>query len=133
MKTNFTVSVLIIIATISFYALQTVQTTQGPHGGSLQKVKNYHVEMKALNTNVYTYLFDEKLKAISNKDISCTIQFFFNDSVATDARMKPIGDDGFVLESNAIAYRYCKIVFKMPANTISTRFENENIIVNINK
>src|ERR1035437_5687794 len=119
MKTKLIVPALFILATVFFYALKPFQTTTGgPHGGSLQKVENYHIEMKAFNTNIYTYLLDEKLKPISNKEMSCTIQFFFNDSVTTDARMKPTGEDGFILESNAIAYRSCKVAFKMPGKTL---------------
>ena len=134
MKTKLIVPALFILATVFFYALKPFQTsTAGPHGGSLQKAENYHIEMKSFNSNVYTYLLDEKLKPINNTGMSSTIKFFFRDSVTTDAIMKPEGKDGFVLESNTIVYQSCKVSFKMPGKSVSAMFENENIIVNINK
>lgn len=133
MKIKLILPALFLLMTICFYAWKPFQTIQGPHGGSLQKIENYHIEMKTLNSNVYTYLLDEKLKAITNKQMSCTIQFFFNDNVNTIATMKPAGEDGFILESNTIAYQSCKVSFKMSGKSMSARFENENIIVNINK
>jgi len=134
MKTKFIVPALFILASVFFYALKPFQTTtRGPHGGSLQKAENYHIEMKTFNSNIYTYLLDEKLRSLANKDLSCSIKFFFRDTVTTDATMKPEGKDGFILESNTIVYQSCKVFFKMPGKSVSALFENENIIVNINK
>jgi|ERR1035437_3365194 hypothetical protein len=134
MKARLIVPALFILATLFFYAFKPFQTvTGGPHGGTLKQVENYHIELKKVNSSIYTYLLDPKLKPISNKEMSCTIKFFLPDSATMDVAMKPSGADGFISESNAFAYQSCKVIFKMPERSISAIFENENIIVNINK
>jgi|ERR1035437_2686533 hypothetical protein len=130
MKTYVTAPALFILAALFFYELKPFQTADGPHGGIVQRAENYNIELKSFNSNLYTYLLDQKLKPVGNKGISCTIRFFIPDSATMDATLKPYQENGFLLESNTIVYQSCKVIFKMPGKSVSARFENENIMVN---
>jgi len=134
MKTRLILPALFLLVTIAFYALKPFQTSLvAPHGGTLKQAENFQIEMKNSNSKIYTYLLDEKLQPVNNKEMTCAIKFFLPDSANLYVTMQPTGDDGFVTESNAYVYQSCKVIFKMPLRSVSARFENQNIIVNINK
>lgn len=129
MKTKLLVSSSIIVIALLAWSFITLQPTTGPHGGMLKQAENYNIEMKVVHPNLYTYLLDQKLKPISNKGVSCEVKLFFHDNTSIDATLKPFQEEGFIMESGITDYHSCRITFNLFGKKISTRFENENAIV----
>lgn len=129
MKTKLLFSVMILAGAILVYSFSAQQATPGPHGGRLKQAENYNIEMKMVHPNLYTYLLDQKLQSISNKGVSCGAKLFFYDNTSVDVPLKPLGEDGFIMESGVTDFHSCRITFNLYGKTISTRFENESAIV----
>jgi len=133
MKTKFILIALLLVTAMVLIAQTFSQTTVGPHGGTVQQVEKYQIEMKNPFPNFYAYLLDNKSKPISNKSISCNVRFFFPDNTSMDAELKQFGDDGFSLESATAKFYACRITFNVFGKNVSARFESESAIVQNNK
>lgn len=129
MKTKLLLSVLILTGIILAYSFNTKQGTTGPHGGRLRQAEKYNIEMKVVHPNLYIYLLDQKLQPISNKGVSCEAKLFFYDNTSVDVPLKPFGEDGFIMESGITDFHSCRITYNLYGKILSTRFENENAIV----
>src|ERR1700741_1253801 len=123
---NFFVFLCLLVTPIAVDLIQSA----GPHGGVMKKADNYFIEVKAEDKMLFTYLLDPKLKAISNKDLTCTVRFFMADSTDMILRLKPFEEKGFTGE-NIPGYRYCKITYKVNDKVSpSAMFESKKPVVN---
>ena len=118
---------------IVFISMKTIQTSTGPHGGRVKKVENFNIETKTNYSEYYTYLLNNKNEPISNKGISCEIEFLFLDNTSLDFPLKKYQEDGFKLESSITGYESYRITFYAFGKAIATTFENESAIVKKNK
>ena len=72
--------VFIVALLFSLQVASAQQNGFGPHGGRLKTVGNYKLELFGCDDHIEVYLFDSDTNAINNKDISGTVEFFFNGS-----------------------------------------------------
>lgn len=107
-------------------ALPLYQSNTGPHNGVVKKAGEYHIEMKNTYPNLYVFLLDKQLKAISNEGISCEAIFSFPDNTSTKLVLLPYKKDGFYIESGKNRFSFCRIHFNLNGTTVSAEFENEN-------
>jgi hypothetical protein len=130
MKTKIIVfAVVLSIITTAFISTNLFQTTSGPHGGRLQQVENFNIEIKTSSPEFYAYLLNKQFNPIGNKGVSCEIRFYFPDSTDLDVTLKPYQNDGFRMESSLSGYQSYRVLFNAFGKTISAKFENENAIV----
>ena len=127
MKTKiFVFAGLLSVITVAFISMNTFQVTTGPHGGRLQQVDDFYIEMKISSPEFYAYLLNKQYKPISNNGVSCEIRLFFPDSTDLEVTLKPFKEDGFRMESSVSGYQSYRVMFKAFGKTISAKFENEN-------
>ena len=131
MKTKIIFFTALVIITGVFISMKTMSTKiDGPHGGRIQSADKFNIETKMVFPHLYAYLLNEKNIPISNKGLTCNIEFFFLDNnTQTLLPLKPEGADGFSIETNATDYSSYRITFVAFGKTISTKFENENVLV----
>ena len=130
MKTKIIVfAVLFIVISTAFTSMDKFQVTTGPHGGRLQQVKNFNIEVNTSYSELSAYLLDKQYKPISNKGVSCEIRFLFPDSTNLDVSLKPYKEDGFRIESSVSGYHSYRVIFHAFGENISAKFENQIAIV----
>ena len=118
------------IVAIVLVSMKTLsKQTEGPHGGRIQTVGKYAIETKAVFPHLYAYLLSDKNIPINNKGITCDADLFFYPNEHTSVSLKPEGIDGFITETNISGYYSYRITFQAFGETITTKFENENIQV----
>jgi len=128
---SFLLAVTILISAIVFQPSPVA--TVGPHNGVMKQSGNYYIEMKAGYPGFYAFLFDNRIKPINNKGISCQVKFEFWDETTFSAVLKPFGEDGFFIGSYAPKFSSCKISFDAFGKHIAAEFENENVIAKKDK
>jgi hypothetical protein len=124
MKTRFNYTVLpsLIFVMASW---NTNTKDDGPHGGITKKADNYFIEIKTSDKFVNTWLLDNKMNPIGNKNIACDAKFILADSSFLNIKLLPFDKDGFVTD-NVPGCRVIKIIYTVSAQTnVSEIFENE--------
>ena len=120
----------LIIVTGAFISMKTIfSNDEGPHGGKIQKVKNYTIEVKKMYSRFYAYLLDSENKTIDSKNLSCEIRFLQMDGTHLDIPLKPYPGDGFTLDYFSSDYNSYRITFKVAGTSVSAKFENESVLV----
>ena len=127
-KNIFILSLLILL---SFFliSINFIQSTLGPHGGIVKQAGKYNIEMKTNYPNMYTFLLDKNNKPMHNKGILCEIIYFLPNKTQINYQLNYFGAEGFLLESGALNYSSCRIIFNVFGKTLSADFKNENLIV----
>lgn len=116
------------LSLIFLIALWGMQLATGPHGGTLKKSGDYLVEMNSSDINFYCWLLDEKTNPISNKNITCSVKFFFPDNTILDSEAQPFGEDGFTIE-NTGKFLSCEVTFHIRGKSVSAKFESSSPVV----
>lgn len=133
MKTKIIIiSLILLLLSIILIALNYSQTVIGPHDGIVKPAGEYNIELNSTYPAFFAYLLDKKNKPISNSRIICEAEFLFPDSTKISAPLKPMGEDGFALDSDVHKFYSCKISFYVFGKMVSAQFENENAIVKKN-
>ena len=115
-------------AAITLFALPVASLSEGPHGGILKSADEYYIEMKNNpDTSFYVYLLDNKLRTISNKDISGEVKLFFSDNTSMDVRLTPSVENSFTAVITPGFYA-CKIIFHVSGKDVSAPFEKQSQI-----
>ncbi len=118
----------VIIIAILFLLLTTnaQQNGLGPHGGRLKTVGSYKIELFGCDDHIEVYLFDSDTNAINNKDISGTVEFFFNGSATLVSPLVYYGMDGFTAKITGNTFIYSKPSLDINGTFMVTeKFENE--------
>lgn len=111
------------------FSQDSLSQSLGPNGGIIKKVENYYIEIKNVpEINFYAYLIDKELKIISNKNISCTAEFFYPDRASLKVQLRPVPGDAFMADV-ASGYNACEIVFGAFGTTILARFKHLSSVV----
>jgi len=130
MKTKvFITLVFSIVALLHMTSYTTYQDTDGPHGGTLKKAENFYIEMRNPYDHFYAFLYNRMMKPVSNKNIFCSVRFYYNDSTSTDMVLEPFEEDGFVSASTVPNYVTCKVMFNVQGKTVEAKFDNTTYIV----
>ncbi len=91
MKTTSKLIGIILLLTVILVAFKLTVNPVGPHGGKVKTSGIYNIEMKNSYPNLYVFLFDSRLRPISNKGILCESKFIFADSSSSVSPVKPFG------------------------------------------
>lgn len=129
MRPAFLLTLVLLVVLFS----GTWQQPRGPHGGTVKAAGNYHIEMRNTFTEFYTWLLDKKMKTISNKGITCKVQFFFADSTSVDAELKPEGTEAFTTSTAVPAFSVCRVTYDLSGKEVTARFSNEVTLVKKNR
>ena len=129
MKTKNFITSIIVMLTLSLHAQNIVAPAAGPHGGTVKNAGGYNIEMHYSYPDIFAYLLTKDLKSISNKGILCNVKFILPDNTSVETDLKPFGDDGFTTNSCPLLFNATKINFNLSGKYISTKFENDNPIV----
>lgn len=121
--------VFLILLALFLISQNLLQPTSGPHGGKVKPAGEYHIEMKNVYPNIYTFLLDKKNKPIKNKGILCEINFILPNHTVINSQLKPFREDGFTMELGELNFSSCRVFFNVYGKSISAGFENENPIV----
>ena len=118
--------VFIVALLFSLQVASAQQNGFGPHGGRLKTVGNYKLELFGCDDHIEVYLFDSDTNAINNKDISGTVEFFFNGSATLVSPLVKYGMDGFTAKIPGNTFIYSKPSFDINGTFIVTeKFDNE--------
>lgn len=99
-----------------------------PHGGIIQNVGDYKIEMVERENNISFYVLDAKGKTISNKKVSGNVIFeFFNKTKATNPISLDVNNALSVEVPKANIYTYCTISVIVKGKTITARFRNSKV------
>ena len=130
MKTKTIVfAALLLVITTAFISMDTFQETTGPHGGRLQQVEKFNIEVNTVNSEFYAYLLNKQYKPISNNGVTCKVRFLFPDNTDIEVSLKPYQEDGFRIESIVSGYHSYRVIFNAFGENISAKFENQIAII----
>jgi hypothetical protein len=129
MRTKFIlITIVIIVIALVLIAQNFPGQSIGPHGGTVKQAESYCIEVKNPPGVFYAYLLDKKLKAVSNKGISCEVIFYAVDNSTSNVVLKPDGADAFYTE-NITPYESCRVTFNVFGKSVSAKFQNETLMV----
>lgn len=121
-------TIIKIIALLTF-CTQIVCAQQsgfGPHGGRLKTVGNYKIELFGCDDHIEVYLFDRDTNAISNNNITGTVEFFYSGQATLNSPLTHYGMDGFTAKIPANTFLYSKPSIELSEGVIVTaKFDNE--------
>ncbi len=120
---------IVLFALLVVFTGSVFTDEKGPHGGRIQKVDNFTIEVKRDFSNFYVYLLDDQNKTITSKDMGGEIRFYILDGSTFDMKLKPYNEDGYTLAYEAAKFTSYRITFKLAGKEISAKFENENAMV----
>jgi hypothetical protein len=111
------------------FFIQTANAQQngvGPHGDRLKTVGNYKIELFGCDDHVEVYLFDRDTNAISNNNISGTVEFFYSGQATQSTSLTRYGMDGFAAKIPANTFLYSKPILIVDGGaTVTGKFDNE--------
>ena len=124
---------IIFLLVFSVQALKAQQNGIGPHGGRLKTTGNYKTELFGCDNYIEVYVFDRDTNAISNNDISGTVEFFYSGQATLSCPLTHYGIDGFTAKIPINTFLYSKLSLNINGGFIITeKFENE-CSINANK
>jgi hypothetical protein len=119
---------IIKIITLLTFCAQIVSAQQngfGPHGGRLKTAGTYKIELFGCNDHIEVYLFDRDTNAISNNNVSGSVEFFYSGQATLNCPLVHYGMDGFTAKIPANTFLYSKPTFNMNNVIVTEKFENE--------
>ncbi|MCL9809838.1 hypothetical protein [Flavobacterium luminosum] len=135
-KRNNQILIAIVIAIMPIMNLfaQNGNNSNGPHNGTIKKVKSYHIETLIKDSKVYFFILDEKLKPLSNTEITGTASLIFADGKSKKVELANVGIDTFIVnEISAHTYTDIQVSFKINGKSISTIFSKERKLERFSK
>ena len=129
MKIIAVLSIVFLAVILNLLWMNSSQYSLGPHGGKVKQAENFNIEKIQSHENLYIFLLDHNYKPISNKGIVGEARFYFSDETTSDIPLKPFEADGFTVSMLDNNYHTCRITFTISGKSISTKFDNENLIV----
>jgi len=97
-----------------------------PHGGEINKVGKFQIEMVVnamfKENQLNFYLLKSNLKPIANEGITGTIVIDYDDGVTSTQNLKAVGDDFFVAQMDKSVPFRCKVEFLVKGKIVSTFF-----------
>ena len=128
------IAILIAIMPIMNLFAQNGNNSNGPHNGTIKKVKSYHIETLIRDNKVYFFILDEKLKPLSNTEITGTASLIFADGISKKVELTSIDTEAFIVnEINANTYTDIQVTFKIRGKSISTIFSKDRKLERIPK
>lgn len=121
MKEKIIIALIVLVSTIK---AQDTTNSINPHGGILKTIQNYKIEVVESYGCVSVYVYDATLKSISNRGITGEILFVYDNDASLNAKLKPVGNDGFIAEVLNSNYYYYTVHLKIHGKIIKSKFDN---------
>lgn len=128
-RTKIIFLIILLLVALTLIGVHFSGSSLGPHGGIVKKAGNYNIELKTAYPYLYTFLLDKNIKPINNKGITCEARFVFSDNTDLNVSLISFMNDGFSTKLVTQDYSFVQILFNVKGEAVSSKFENENLIV----
>src|ERR1700751_4441603 len=106
---NKHIPAIIFLLVFSVQALEAQQNSISLHGGRLKTTGDYKIELFGCDNYVEVYVFDRDTNAISNNNITGTVEFFYNGQATLSCPLSRYGMDGFTAKIPVNTFLYSRL------------------------
>ena len=122
MKRTYLGLILTLLFSLSF----AQQSNLGPHGGRIKTAGKYKVELLGCDNYLEVYLYDADTNAVNNKEVTGSIEFYYNSEASLNSTLVRYGMDGFTARIPNNTFFYSKVTFDINGLLLVTeKFDNE--------
>ena len=105
------------------------QVYHAPHGGELQLVGKYQIEMVVnpmlKEGKVMFYIFKSDLKEFSSEGITAQAIFKYSDGSTASDTLLPIGENGFASKLDKLGAFHSTVIFSIKKKKVSATFHHD--------